>query len=111
MKPFPSSQPSPMSGVKVPAGRSRGRPVGLQARCFISFLGYSLPVHRAVALMLVVSGVGLILLAGCAGYQLGPTNGLTAGSRSIQVNPFVNQTPEPRLIGRASCRERVSKQV
>lgn len=48
--------------------------------------------------MLAVAGVGWILLAGCAGYQLGPTNGLVAGSKSIQVNPFVNKTPEPRLI-------------
>ena len=50
------------------------------------------------AIMRLVAGAGLILLAGCAGYQLGPTNGLTAGSRSIQVNPFINKTPEPRLI-------------
>lgn len=55
-------------------------------------------MNPAVAIMRFVAGAGLILLAGCAGYQLGPTNGLTAGSRSIQVNPFVNKTPEPRLI-------------
>ena len=55
-------------------------------------------MNRSVASMLVAAGAGLILLFGCAGYQLGPTNGLTAGSRSVQVNPFVNQTPEPRLI-------------
>jgi hypothetical protein len=36
------------------------------------------------------------LLAGCA-YQLGPTNGMSAGSRSIQINLFQNQTWEPRL--------------
>ncbi len=42
----------------------------------------------------------LLLLAftGCAGYQLGPTNGMVAGSRSIQVNFFQNQTHEPRLV-------------
>ena len=39
----------------------------------------------------------LFLLASCAGYQLGPTNGLTAGEKSVQINPFVNQTLEPRL--------------
>src|SRR4051812_17469721 len=39
-------------------------------------------------------GVGL---TGCAGYHLGPTNGVRAGERSVQVNPFVNQTIEPRL--------------
>jgi hypothetical protein len=39
----------------------------------------------------------LLLLAGCAGYQLGPSNGLVAGEKSVQINPFVNQTLEPRL--------------
>ncbi len=39
-----------------------------------------------------------LLWSGCAGYQLGPTNGLRAGARSIQVNPFFNQTDEPRLL-------------
>jgi hypothetical protein len=34
---------------------------------------------------------------GCAGYKLGPSNGLAAGEKSIQVNPFFNQTLEPRL--------------
>jgi hypothetical protein len=41
--------------------------------------------------------VAALLCAGCAGYQLGPTNGMVAGSRSIQVNPFQNLTLEPRL--------------
>ncbi len=36
-------------------------------------------------------------LVGCAGYSLGPTGGAAARSRSVQVNPFVNQTLEPRL--------------
>jgi hypothetical protein len=39
----------------------------------------------------------VLLLAGCAGYRLGPTGGQTAGAKSIQVSPFVNQTLEPRL--------------
>jgi len=39
----------------------------------------------------------LLLFAGCAGYQLGPTNGLSAGEKSVQVNSFVNETLEPRL--------------
>ena len=38
-----------------------------------------------------------LLFTGCAGYKLGPTNGLEAGSRSIQINPPVNQTLEPRV--------------
>ena len=42
-------------------------------------------------------GLGLLVLTGCAGYQLGPTNGATAGARSVQVVPFSNQTLQPRL--------------
>jgi hypothetical protein len=38
-----------------------------------------------------------LLLTGCAGYKLGPSNGMEAGARSIQINPPVNQTFEPRL--------------
>ena len=37
------------------------------------------------------------LLTGCAGYQLGPTNGTPAGSRSVEVALFPNRTLEPRL--------------
>jgi hypothetical protein len=37
------------------------------------------------------------LLAGCAGYKLGPTNGIPAGSRSVEVRSFVNKTREPRI--------------
>jgi hypothetical protein len=36
-------------------------------------------------------------LTGCAGYQLGPTGGATAGGRSVQISPFSNQTMQPRL--------------
>jgi hypothetical protein len=38
-----------------------------------------------------------LVLSGCAGYQLGPTNGLAAGEKSVQITPFVNATIEPRL--------------
>ena len=43
--------------------------------------------------------VGLVALggSGCAGYKLGPVNGLIAREKSIQINPFANQTLEPRL--------------
>lgn len=34
---------------------------------------------------------------GCAGYKLGPTNGMQAGEKSVQVNLFQNDTFEPRL--------------
>jgi hypothetical protein len=37
------------------------------------------------------------LLAGCAGYHLGPVNGQVAGAKSIEILPFNNQTLEPRL--------------
>jgi hypothetical protein len=43
----------------------------------------------------------LIILAiaagGCAGYKLGPTNGVTAGSRTVKFKSFVNDTYEPRV--------------
>lgn len=39
----------------------------------------------------------ILLLAGCAGYTLGPTNGMPAGARSVQINLFRNETWEPRL--------------
>ena len=35
--------------------------------------------------------------SGCAGYRLGPVSGIAAGARSVQVNPFTNQTLQPRL--------------
>lgn len=38
-----------------------------------------------------------IVLAGCA-YRVGPTNGMEAGSRSIEIPPFANDTQEARLI-------------
>lgn len=44
-----------------------------------------------LALLLVVA------LSGCAGYHLGPTNGMAAGQRSVQFAPFLNQTLEARL--------------
>jgi hypothetical protein len=47
-------------------------------------------------------GVPLILaaavVAGCAGYKLGPTNGVGARERSVQINPFSDQTLEPRVL-------------
>lgn len=44
-----------------------------------------------------VVAAGVLLLAGCAGYTLGPTNGLEAGDKTIQITPFLNHTFEPRL--------------
>jgi hypothetical protein len=39
----------------------------------------------------------MLIVAGCAGYRLGPVNGLAAGETSIQVSPFLNRTLQPRL--------------
>lgn len=36
-------------------------------------------------------------LSGCA-YRVGPTNGLQAGTQSIEIHPFANDTQEPRII-------------
>ena len=41
--------------------------------------------------------VALAFLTGCAGYQLGPTNGRRAGAQSIKIAPIQNDTIEPRL--------------
>lgn len=40
---------------------------------------------------------GLLILTGCAGYQVGPVNGVSAGARAVTVKPFRNDTFEPRL--------------
>lgn len=37
------------------------------------------------------------LLAGCAGYHVGPANGGTAAGKTIEIVPFNNQTLQPRL--------------
>jgi hypothetical protein len=42
-------------------------------------------------------GLLALVLSACAGYRLGPTNGTVAREKSVQVNPFVNSTMEPRL--------------
>jgi hypothetical protein len=42
--------------------------------------------------------LGLALaMTGCAGYNLGPTNHQVAGARTVQVNPFLNQTMQVQL--------------
>jgi len=43
------------------------------------------------------AGVAALLLAGCAGYHVGPVNGADAGEKSIEILPFNNQTLQPRL--------------
>lgn len=56
----------------------------------------NLPARFTGRLVLFLA-LALLGGTGCAGYKLGPTNGMVAGSRSIQVNPFQNLTLEPRL--------------
>ena len=38
------------------------------------------------------------MLTGCVGYVAGPTNGLSAGTQSVRVEFFKNETLEPRLV-------------
>lgn len=51
---------------------------------------------RVSEFCVTIMGV-LLISAGCAGYRLGPTNGLEAGEKSVQVMPFANSTMAPRL--------------
>lgn len=57
--------------------------------------------RRSATAARIVLGLLLLVLetvlTGCAGYHLGPTNGDTAGNRSVSVTPFRNDTREPRL--------------
>jgi len=46
--------------------------------------------------VLLVCGAA-VFLAGCLGYKVGPSNGMEAGSRSVEVAPPVNGTLEPRV--------------
>jgi hypothetical protein len=48
-------------------------------------------------LKLFVVCVAAALLAGCAGYHMGPVDGTVAGDKSVEVLPFNNQTLQPRL--------------
>jgi hypothetical protein len=49
------------------------------------------------ALKFLLPGCAAFIFAGCAGYHLGPVNGVVAGEKSIEVQPFNNQTLQPRL--------------
>src|SRR2546426_11335740 len=53
--------------------------------------------HSDFGFHLLLLSLAVLVLAGCAGYKLGRTNGLVARERSIQINPFSNQTLEPRV--------------
>jgi hypothetical protein len=49
------------------------------------------------ALKIFLPGLVAIALAGCASYHFGPVNGAVAGEKSIELQPFNNQTFQPRL--------------
>ncbi len=54
-------------------------------------------------LLAVIPGIAFaLLLSGCAGYRLGPSNGQRAGERTIQIVPFTNRTLEPRVSDAAT---------
>jgi hypothetical protein len=57
-----------------------------------------IPVPLNLVLRLFPALLALLLGAGCAGYRLGPSNGQSAGARSIEVKPFIDRTFEPRLL-------------
>jgi hypothetical protein len=56
-------------------------------------------IHKSIhpSIRPLLCALAITLVAGCAGYKLGPTNGLVAGDRSVQITPFLNHTFEPRL--------------
>jgi hypothetical protein len=39
----------------------------------------------------------VVAVSGCAGYRMGPVNGVAARERSVQFNPFTDRTLEPRI--------------
>ena len=54
---------------------------------------------KCIKQFMVLGVMGSLLgLTGCVGYHAGPTNGLPAGSRSVRVKFFDNETLEPRLV-------------
>ena len=61
-------------------------------------------MRSAFALLLLV-----VFAGGCAGYRLGPTGGYEAGDRTVQINPFHNQTMEPRLTDPVT--QQIRKQI
>jgi hypothetical protein len=61
------------------------------------------------ALKFFLPCIAAAVLAGCAGYRLGPVNGEIAGEKSVDIQPFRNLTLQPRLGDSLtqSLRERV----
>jgi Lipopolysaccharide-assembly len=53
--------------------------------------------NRNPLFLWVFIGCACFSLVGCAGYNLGPVSGQTAGADSVLVRPFINATLEPHL--------------
>lgn len=51
-------------------------------------------------------GLLALCLSGCAGYKLGPVNGVAAGEKAVQIRPFINHTLEPRLTDAVTAQVR-----
>jgi hypothetical protein len=49
------------------------------------------------AFHVIACGLAALFVCGCAGYRLGPVGEVAAGEKALQVQPFLNQTLEPRL--------------
>ncbi len=49
------------------------------------------------ALKFLLPCLAAVAVAGCAGYHLGAVNNLQAGEKTIEIQPFNNQTLQPRL--------------
>lgn len=47
---------------------------------------------------LILTGLGVLLLSGCAGYRVGPVGEQVAGAKGIEVPMVRNATLEPRLV-------------
>ena len=90
------------SGERIPKFESRTTPRVFRvsdsavALAFGFRLSDSGLLLRAPRLFLALFTVAL-MSSGCAGYKLGPSNGLAAQDKSVQIAPFSNQTLEPRL--------------
>lgn len=48
-------------------------------------------------LLPIAASLAVGCLCGCAGYRLGPTNGIAAGTKTLQLKPFLNHTLEPGI--------------
>jgi hypothetical protein len=68
-------------------------------------------ISRTALWTCLLAGFIGIALSGCAGYRLGPTNGVAAGEKSVQINPFLNRTFEPRLTDAIALQLRKQLQI